>query len=80
MTIIMFKECSGGTKTANYVSMKGRHLTLAKRQLYKSEFHAKLLKAPKTVPSQGSHFIQPSLGQSQTPPLQFTKIGSSDTA
>ena len=31
--------------------MKGRHLNLAKRWLYKDDFHVKLLKTPKMVQS-----------------------------
>jgi len=30
-----------GTETSYFGDMKGRHLTLAKRRLYKYEFHSK---------------------------------------
>ena len=44
---MMFKECSSGVRNPNFGEMKGRHLTLAKRQLFKNELHGQLLKAPK---------------------------------
>jgi hypothetical protein len=52
------------------------HLTLVKRQLYKIEFHGKLLKAPENGACQHLHFNSPKLGV-PTPlacSLNITKI------
>ena len=43
----MFEGCASDVRTPIFGETNGRRLTLAKRQLYKIEFHGKCLKAPK---------------------------------
>ena len=68
------KKCSHGIGTPNLSKMKGWHLTLTERWLYKNGFHDKLLKAPEMVLSK----FDKEFFWHQIPPLHCTKIEGSD--
>jgi hypothetical protein len=72
-----------GVGTPNFGELKGKRMSLAKGRLYKNESHIKLSKARKNgalvILTRSSILHNCLLGQSQTPPVQFTKSGGYDT-